>query len=129
MKRFLSLVLLSLACSVAQAEWVFIAKNQALTDTYYGDSATKQWSGSLVKVWDLVNFEKPEKTGNIIYSSIKQFLQFNCVQKAYQSLYLTAHSGQMGSGKTVFSEGYAEQWTPIAPDTVMSDVMIWACTK
>ena len=126
---FWSLIsLLVLSSGSVCAEWVALGESDSET-TVYVDPDTIRRKGDLVKMWELYDF-KPIRTvaGNSYFSSKAQ-IENDCAEERRRTLAFTWFSGNMGSGKVVFSESHEGRWAPVAPDTI--GLMLWtfACGK
>ena len=73
----------------------------------------------------------PNKPGHLCYSylSSKTQWEFDCKEEKLRILALTWFSGQMGSGKVVFSGSETGKGEPIQPGSIAESLWKIACGK
>jgi hypothetical protein len=122
------IMLLLLSSGPVYAEWVALGEGDSET-TVYVDPDTIRRKGDLVKVWELYDFKPIRTVVGDSYFSSKAQIENDCAEERRRTLAFTWFSGNMGSGKVVFSESHEGRWAPVAPDTI--GLMLWtfACGK
>jgi len=59
--------------------------------------------------------------------SSKSLDEYDCKKKQSRSLFLSAYSGHMADGETVFIHNVRGDWEPVLPDSVAEAVLEFAC--
>jgi hypothetical protein len=98
--------LLVLSVGSVHAEWVSVGGKleEGLTGyTVYVEPDTIRRNGEVVKLWALMDFSAMQTEPNPTYLSVQSQREFDCTEERVRLLALTAFSGNMGSGKVVFS--------------------------
>jgi len=113
-QQLIVVVMLMLSTS-AWAEWTHV--NDDDTFVLYADMATIRTAGNTVKMWTLVDFKTAKGSTGQAYLSHKSQWEYDCAGERLRLLYISWHSGQMGQGDTVDSDGDAGTWTPVPPDS------------
>lgn len=129
MKKFLFLVIL-LAPSIAQAEWVKVTSASAGEVTVYVDPATIKRTGNVVEFSTLFDYATVRTLSGASFSSATMQNEIDCVGKQSRILAVSSHSEPMAGGYVVSTSigGYAP-WTPIAPKTIASATFKHVCKK
>lgn len=130
MRRVILMLALAVVSSSAiSADWVAVGgTNSAVV---YVNPNLIHIAGNMVKVWSIYDFE----TAQVIqrtkpYMSIQRQVEFDCKQELRsRDLYVSFHTGKMGTGGTIFSEIPPLKWAPFAPKS--TDERLWkmACGK
>jgi hypothetical protein len=126
MKKLLLTLLTSLVLSgAAWAEWVLIIENVSIYR--YIDPATIRKEGSLRRVWEIQNFKRPNKIGELSY---RVRAEYDCKQERDRLLSFSTHSEYMASGATLYSspEGPGT-WNDIPPGSIAETVLKIVCAK
>jgi hypothetical protein len=130
MKRLLATALLSLTCLAAHAEWILITDGVGEEQKFYGESTSRQWTGTTVKIWMMMDLKKPDKIdAKRSFLSTKEQIQFNCQEKTQQILFSAFYSQRMGQGETIYRRVEPLKLEPIVPDSIFEDIRQWACQK
>ena len=104
---------------VANAEWTKVSKN--LTgDTFYVDlERTKKHDGK-VYFWQLADYFKPYKYGNISVGmmSFKTYVEAECGRFRFRNLSGTSYKGSMGTGTVITSANTPDKdWSYPSPNS------------
>ncbi len=130
MYKVISCVLLVLASSSANAEWVKINTNENLTT--YIDPTTITKVDNMVKMWGIVDLKesKKEQEGKSFLSA-KGLQQYDCSEVKIRKISLDLYSKNMGAGDIVHTYADADkwQWTPVAPGSIAEIMWKSACGK
>jgi len=119
------LTLLALAPLSVWAEWVKVSETQDGTVCYV-DPATIKGAGEFRRVWELLDYKAPGKTGNL---SLSLFIEYNCKEHQIRALQGTGFSDHMSRGNVLnISEGVSP-WENIAPGTVNESIMKYVCLR
>ena len=126
MKRLITLVVLSMICITANAEWVLLARS-AEGDNYYADPATKTQTGNVVRMWAMADNAKPLVAGGKTTNSSRLYAQYDCDERSSHILQTTAFSGKMLRGGVVASDPAPAAKEFVAPDTAAETLLNFAC--
>lgn len=128
MNRLAIAVLLLAFSGSAAAEWVQVTSNEKYTA--YVDPSTISRSGSMVKMWSLLDYTTAQESpSGKVYLSGKIQDEFDCQGKRFRALSYSLHTGQMGGGDTLFAGPDDRKWNPIHPDTTGEYSWKYACGK
>ena len=116
----------------AYAEWVAVEKHDLSPgiQILYVDPDTIRREGSLVTMWQLIDFKTMQGGRSPTrFSSTKTQKQFDCVEARTRLLRVTDFWGNMGTGES--AEAYVENgnWMPIEPDSMNQSLWEVACGK
>lgn len=129
MWKIILLMLLAITSSSAAAKWIPVSHNEE-TPAIYADRATIRKAGNKVRMWELTDYKTAQKlNGSKPYMSTKIQHEYDCKKEKYQTLYLFAHSGNMGAGKVVSIATNRSKWTPVLDGSI--DRILWeiACAS
>lgn len=128
MRNAILVLLLAVVCNSAAAEWVKVASNKELAA--YVDPDKGRWAGSKVIRWSLIDYKAvKDPATSAPYLSEKMQSEYDCEEKQSRLLYLSWHSGNMGSGEVVFSSSSnpGRIWSPVPPDSITRILWEFAC--
>lgn len=129
MRQAIVMLLLAAASGSAAADW---SKWEMVDRTesfiVYADMATIRRSGSLARMWDLSD----AKTGKALVvvkqsRSFKAEREYDCVRQQLRMLYISWHSGNMGEGAILGSNGTEGNWQPALVGTIGERLWKIAC--
>ncbi len=126
MKRLLIGLVLSVMATAASAQWVLVHSGSN-GDKFYADPTTKRRTGSVVRIWELQDYTKPEVFNGKVYYSYRSYGQYDCAEMTHQSLQGNSFAGKMGSGEVVSSSSKPTNKSFIAPGTVAESLIDLAC--
>jgi hypothetical protein len=106
-----------------------VGGNEGAGVTVYADPGTIRRKGNLVTVWHLNDFKTVQIVKGTSYLSIKAQHQYDCTGDRERILALMKFSGNMGSGKVVYTDSHKGKWKPAAPGSVSHDLGKIACSK
>ena len=130
---FWSLItLLVLSSGSVYAEWVAVEKDYLLPglQTVYVDPETIRREGSLVTMWQLIDFKTMQGGRSPTrFSSTKTQKQFDCAEARTRLLRVTDFWGIMGTGEP--AEAYIEKgnWVRVEPESMNQALWEVACGK
>lgn len=122
-KKLLGILVFSILSGSALAEWTEVPFNGA--DRLFVDKSTIEWSGKVVRMLWLIDLTQPTPSmhkGRIqyYYSSKKFLAEYGCSNDNIRIVYLSLHTGHMGSGAEYKSsssqgwrdikDGYHQEW-------------------
>ena len=139
MCRIIAALLLALASGSAAAQWerwfvpesnlsqwVVANSNEAIT--IYADTATIRTAGNLAQMWDLTDMKTGVALGENKRSlSFKREQEYHCGKQEVRTLYISWHSGNMGSGEIIGSDRNAGSWRPVLLGTIREKLWRTAC--
>ena len=123
----------------AYAEWVAVEKDYLAPglQTVYVDPDTIRREGSLVTMWQLIDFKwmqgnagmGPLGFGPHRFLSTKTHKEFDCAEKRLRLLAFTEFSRRMGTG--IAANGYVDtgNWLPVEPESINQALWEVACGK
>ena len=123
MKKLFLVCLLMLAGS-AWAEWVVYTNNDEAT--FYFDPSTIRKDGNLRRVWELHDFRRRDKDGEM---SLRTRQEYDCKQERQRFLGGSTHSEPMAGGKPLRTAGESNDWDGVAPGTVGERMLNLVCAK
>jgi hypothetical protein len=127
---FLSLATLLPSGKPVYAEWVEVGGKVEEGLTVYLELDTLSRSGGVVKFWELWDFKSTRTEPKPPHLSVKSQREFDCTNKRGQLLAVTAFSGNMGSGKVVYSYSeFNDQGISVEPGSVAESVWKVVCGK
>ena len=121
-------VLLALAGTAALAEWEDVGATDGFT--VYVDRSTIRRSGSLVKMWRLLDYKTIQTSASGgSYLSSKSQREYDCKEELGRNRFTSWYSEKMGDGSLSRSDNNIGEWEPIPPDTVAERLWKIACGK
>jgi surface-adhesin protein E len=132
MTRLLWVTLLALSCGPVYAEWVEVGGKveEGLTIYLDLDTISSSRSGDVVKIWELWDFKRTRTEPKPPHMSVKYQREIDCTKKRARLLAMTAYSGNMGSGKVVYSySDFKDQGIEVVPGSVSESVWKVACKQ
>jgi hypothetical protein len=126
---WLFITLLVLSSGPAYAEWVLASGNDDAGLTVYVDPATIRRKGNLVKMWQLHDYKTVQTVAGDSLLSFKRYNEYDCVEERTRMLAYTWFSGNMGSGKVVYSTPDEQEWEPVTPRSINRTLWKVACGK
>lgn len=120
--RYLWITVMLLAASPACAQWV--RHYEDTEAVFYFDPTTIERHANFVRVWTL---EDLKQRGEIGEMSRRWFNEFNCERATARVLSLSAHLGQMVSGKTLTSYHKPSEWRRIQPGRPFATLLPFLC--
>jgi hypothetical protein len=124
--------LLVLSVGPVYSEWVSVGGKveEGLTEyTVYVEPDTIRRNGDVVKLWALMDFYAMQTEPSPPYLSVQSQREFDCAEERVRLLVLTAFSGNMGSGKVVFSYSDSDdQGISVEPGSVAQSLWKVVCS-
>ncbi|MCI0427450.1 MAG: hypothetical protein L0Z46_05500 [Nitrospiraceae bacterium] len=114
---------------VVYAGWVLTSGNDEAGLTVFVDPDTIRRKGNLVKMWQLYDYKTVQTVAGDSLLSIKRYNEFDCTEERTRMLAYTWFSGNMGSGKVVYSTPDEQQWEPVVPRSINRTLWKVACSK
>ena len=126
---WLLLTLLLLSNEPVFAEWVLTSGDDEAGLKVYIDPDSIRHKGNLVKMWQLYDYKTVQTVAGDSLLSIKRYNEFDCTEARTRMLAYTWFSGNMASGKVVYSTPDEQQWEPVVPRTINRTLWKVACGK
>lgn len=124
MKKFIFTLLMFLSYS-AWAEWVLVS--ESTNAQLYIDPATIRREGTLRKYWKLTNLKVRDKDGDMSWRTRDET---DCKEERERFTSMTTFSESMLGGRVTRTADFPNnEWSDIAPGTVMATVMRYVCAK
>ena len=129
------ITLLVLSSGSGYAEWVSIGSSGSgggytvyiNPDTINPDTIRRK--GDLVKMWILLDYKTIQTVVGTSHLSVRSQHQYDCAEDRHRRLAYTFFSGNMESGKGVYSNPDEGKWEPVASDSVAEGLWKIACDK
>ena len=126
----LLLTLLALGGVPAYAEWVLTSGDDEVGLKVYIDPESIRRKGNLAKMWQLFDYKTVQTVAGDSLMSIKRYNEFDCVEPRTRMLAYTWFSGNMATGKVLYSTpDDDQQWEPAVPRTINRALWKVACEK
>jgi hypothetical protein len=125
----LLLTLLALSGVPAYAEWVLTSGDDDVGLKVYVDPESIRRKGNLAKMWQLYDYKTVQTVAGDSLLSIKRYNEFDCVEPRTRMLAYTWFSGNMATGKVVYSTPDEQQWEPVVPRTINRALWKVVCDK
>jgi hypothetical protein len=118
--------LLILISTSAWAEWTYVTSS-ASGDERFLNMQTIRKEGNIRKVWQLVNYSKPNEYG---WNSQRGRIEIDCKNETVQLLSSNVFKEKFAGGNSVFETKKSDTDIPrdIAPNTVMWAIMEKVCS-
>ena len=126
---WLLITLLVLSSGTVYAGWVLTSGNDEAGLTVYVDPDTIRRKGNLAKMWQLYDYKTVQTVAGDSLLSIKRYNEFDCTEERTRMLAYTWFSGNMGSGKVVYSTPDEQQWEPVISRSINRTLWKVACSK
>lgn len=128
MRRVILMLLLAVASRSAAAEWIEIGSNDRTV--LYFDPSTIRASGTMAKMWDVMDFKKAQsEKGSEYYLSSKSQRGYDCKEERWRFLFFTQHARNMADGAVVGTLNTPRPWEPVSPETVAEALWKKACSN
>jgi hypothetical protein len=128
MRKAILMMLLAIMSNSALAEWREIGGNDKFT--VYINPKILWKDGKVAKMWHLFDYKAMRSSNcHIDYiSSVMQY-EYDCKQRKFRSIYLSAHAEHMGQGEgsLVQSSPYPDQWEPVVSGSFGHKLFNMAC--
>ena len=125
MHKVILMVLLAIVSSSAMAKWVEIAKDEEETFTAYADPATIRKTDNRVEIWILTDYMMAQEPDDM-KSSIS-LDEYDCKKKKRRLLFLSAYTGHMTEGKSIYTYTKRTDWLPVPSGSVSGALLEFAC--
>jgi hypothetical protein len=129
--RFLLVMLLAMAGSAAEAEWLKVRSATASGGAdSYADPATISRNGDMVKMWHVYDYQTTHVIMGKAHLSAKSLNEYDCKSEKVRTLSFSWHSGKMATGETVHSgDDSPTNWISVHPGSTVKGLWTVACAK
>lgn len=107
------------------AEWTKVSESVD-GDTFYVDFDRIKKHGGYVYYWDLTDYLKPSKHGDL---SVKVYYQGDCKAFRYKRLSYSFHKEPMGEGTGDVLEHVEKGWKYPPPESSIEEILKQVCSK
>jgi len=113
----------------AQAEWFQLGRNEAFR--IYLDQKSIAKNGDFAQILQLMDFTASQWVdAQTVVGSLKMLIEYDCKQPRFRALASEAYTEQMGDGRLVSQEKFADpQWEAVAPGATPDKIRQIACGK
>ena len=111
-------------CS-AWADWEFVSVSDDGIKIFI-DPTTIRKDGHMRLVWELQDRKKREATGEI---SFRARQEYDCKLERVRVIWISSHTGPMGTGETKRSGSVPAPWDDIPPRTPFDKILKFVCAK
>ena len=132
MKQLALVLVLAVFSGSAAAGWERVGgKNERRGFYAYVDRATIEKSGSMAKMWVLVNYKTAQSDPPELkpFLSSKGQVEYDCKDKRIRTLAYSFYSGRSAGGTVVYSNSEPDEWQPISSDSTGETLWKVACGK
>jgi len=132
MKRLALALMLAVMSGSAAAGWERVGGKKEGREIYaYVDRSTIEKSGSMAKMWVLVNYKTAQSDPPDLkpFLSSKAQLEYDCEDKRIRTLTYSFHSARSGGGSVVYTNPVPDEWQSVSPDTMGETLWKVACGK
>ena len=126
---WLLVTFLVLSSEPVYAEWVLTSGDDTAGLAVYVDPGTIRRKGNLAKMWQLYDYKTVQTVAGDSLLSMKRYNEYDCTEERTRMLAYTWFSGNMGSGKVVYSTPDEQQWEPVVPRSINRTLWKVACSK
>ena len=129
---WLLLTIMMLGSGPVYAEWVLTSGDDEVGLKVYVDPESIRRKGNLAKMWQLYDYKTVQTVAGDSLLSIKRYNEFDCTEERIRMLAYTWFSGNMATGKVVYSTPSTpeeQQWEPVVPRTINRSLWKVACDK
>jgi hypothetical protein len=111
------------------AEWVKAMTYETRGMTVYIDPDTRRTEGNLLKMWVLLDFKSTQIVRGKMFLSLKDYSEYDCAKVQIRQFAQTGFSGNMESGKVVYTTADEGNWEPIVPRSLAHTVWTYVCSE
>lgn len=116
--------LIILVAAPALAEWIRWTSEGSDVATGYIDPTKVRRDGSLVRIWEVLDYKKPDAIGGL---STRFLAEYDCKEERVRNLSVSGHSGPMATGKILISSESPSEWKNIPPNTGIAALLKTVC--
>ena len=106
-------------------EWSYVTENVGGIKYYYDKERVRK-SGKYLYFWELTDYIKPNKYGNL---SSTTYFQLECSIFRHKSLKFQTYNKSMGEGKMTTDMTPPDEWNYPSPDSVDESVSNFVCEE
>jgi hypothetical protein len=123
------ITLLAFSRGPLYAGWVLTSGDDETGLTVYVDPDTIRRKGDLVKMWQLYDYKTVQTVAGDSLLSFKRYNEYDCTEERTRMLAYTWFSGNMASGRVVYSTPDEQQWEQVVPRSINRALWKVACSK
>lgn len=123
------ITLLVLSSGPVYAGWELTSGDDETGLTVYVDPGSIRRKGNVAKMWQLYDYKTVQTVAGDSLLSFKRYNEYDCTEERTRMLGYTWFSGNMGSGKVIYSTTDVQQWEPVVSRTINRTLWKVACSK
>jgi hypothetical protein len=127
--RFLVLALAISYCNAWAADWTLIRDDRKPGEKTYIDKNSLVRTGTLARMWMLVNYERPKGIADRKRLSEKTLVEYDCKRRESRKIEFSWYSGQDGEGELVYKDPDLGTFLPAIPNSVAETAWKMACEE
>ncbi len=104
---------LAISSSDVSAEWSEINSDE--NGTQYIDLDRTKRNGHLVKIWTAIDYKRPAHLLGKNFNSVVIQEEYDYNNELRHTIFVSAYSGNMASGRAVLIDSKVTNWSPIPP--------------
>ncbi len=116
--------LIALVATPTWAEWVKVSESDSIDG--YIDPTTIRKNGHLSRVWQLHDWKKRDKDGEM---SQRVLIEYDCNETRFRVLSLSFHSEPMAGGELLKTSSKTSDWQFVPPTPVADAIIKLVCAK
>jgi len=114
--------------ALAIAQWVKVDTTDPAV--IYADPVSRQIQGHQVKMWELVDYRKPQVFAGASFRSSRVLREFDCQKREMRTLAFTIFGGPMAQGEVIHSHRVDHaNWALVEPYSVGEASFKLACQR
>lgn len=125
MKKLIPMLLLVGLSTNVFAEWTMVAESD--NSVNYANLATIRRHGDTAKMWSLTDYKVSQELTQDRYLSDEGQYEYNCTEEQFRFVTVTFYSGNMSSGKQIYTISDGSKWQPVRPGSTGEKTFKVAC--
>jgi hypothetical protein len=127
--RFLVLALAIFYCNAWAADWTLIRDDGKPGEKTYIDKNSLVRTGTLARIWMLVNYERPKGVADRKHLSEKALVEYDCKRRESRKIEFSWYSRHDGEGERVYKDPDLGTFLPAIPNSVAETAWKMACEE
>ena len=119
---FAALMAIAMPAPAVAADWVFIGDSVSEKEIYVDLQSIRTMPNGYKRAWNKIDFTKAHKDG---YTSVKGYVEYDCIEKRRRSISLIFFKGKQAS--TTSNE--VGEWNYSAPESISESLLEFVCRK
>jgi hypothetical protein len=127
--RFLVLALAIFYCNAWAADWTLIRHDRKPSEKTYIDKNSLVRTGTMARMWTLVNYERPKGVAGRKHLSEKALVEYDCKRHESRKIEFSWYSRHDGEGELVYKYADLGTFLPAIPNSAAENAGRIACEK